>query len=580
MERNIEKLENLLKETRIADSKTLEVDQEFKNTLREKLYTHYLNNESKGGLLMKILKSLSFNPKVALLGVALVAVIAGVVLVTTSRKGSEEKEVLLAANLAVADGEVEIKKTSEDRWMNAALGDTLNEGDSIRTAAESRAVLELDNGDAVRLDASSEVKLESMDPGAVVMEQVSGETYCRVAKSEENTFTVKGDGVEAQALGTAYTFKQNKEEKQVVVSVYDSKVKVKTSSETLDVDELSKAVVNTSENKVEVSEMNEEEYKSEFAQWNKGKDKEGGFTCHEENGPVVTITSPADQAEVGSDAASIVVTGTVTDSESVLKKIIVNGTIYMSKDENGKGFDPSDGTFDVDVALNEGANEIKVKAYDIYWNASEEVTIIVTRKAAPEPTQSFYVSSATSPASGKILVKWVMSGYSAPNGFKVVASTDRVPVYPGDKFTYESNGSKREAYITGLSAGTYKVRVCIYNGSGACTMYTTNYKTVTVSGDVSGETSGVKSILLSGSGANINWSVVGYSANGFKVAWSKNSGPTYPTRPGDEYHYLSDPNARTDTITAFDGAGNYFVRVCEYLGGKCEVYSNEISVSL
>lgn len=574
-------IEKAFKKARITDSKTLVVDEEFKNSLRERLYQHYLDNEKKGGFIMKIIKSITLNRKVALLAsvvLVIIAVVAGVSVTKLGQKGEGgQKEVLIAANLAVADGDVEIRKEGEDRWSEGLQGDTLEQNDAIRTGAESRAVLELDNGDAVRLNSSSEVRLESLKPEAVVIEQISGESYCRIATSEQNTFTVKSQGVEAQALGTAYTFNSNNEEKQVVVHIFQSKVKMYVGEEEQEIPELKKVVVNTEEKTLDVQEMSEEEFKSEFASWNKQKDKESGFQCHEEEAPQVVISSPADGTST--EAESINVVGTVTDN-SALKKIIVNENIYTSKDENGKGFDPSDGTFDLDIALVEGANEIRVKAYDIFWNASEEVVITVTRTVPepPAPTNYFYVSSVSSPAAGKIYVKWVMSGYSAPSGFKVVAAQGKLPVYPGDKFTYMSDGSKREAYITGLSEGTYNVRVCIYNGSGACTMYTTNYKSVSVSGEVLGE---VSSISLSGTGPNITWSTVGYSAKGFKVVWSKNPGPTYPLRDeNDRYHYYSDPYRTTDTLDPFKGPGTYYARVCEYLGGKCGVYSNQISVAL
>lgn len=92
--------------------------------------------------------------------------------------------------------------------------------------------------------------------------------------------------------------------------------------------------------------------------------------------------------------------------------------------------------------------------------------------------------------------------------------------------------------------------------------------------------SAVSSISLSADGAAINWSVDGYSAQGFKVVWSKNSGPTYPLRTGDKYHYYTDPQKNSDVLEAFSGSGRYYVRVCEYLGGKCGLYSNQVEVSL
>jgi len=90
----------------------------------------------------------------------------------------------------------------------------------------------------------------------------------------------------------------------------------------------------------------------------------------------------------------------------------------------------------------------------------------------------------------------------------------------------------------------------------------------------------LESITLSGEGEEIKWSIEGESINGFKVIWSPNPNPTYPLREGDKYHYYSSPKHDEDTLTAFAGDGIYYVRVCEYLGGKCGTYSNEIKVNL
>ena len=90
----------------------------------------------------------------------------------------------------------------------------------------------------------------------------------------------------------------------------------------------------------------------------------------------------------------------------------------------------------------------------------------------------------------------------------------------------------------------------------------------------------VVSISLSLEDGELSWEAEGYSQYGFKVVWSKNANPEYPLREGDKYHYYSDPEADEDTLEAFDGEGTYYVRVCEYLGGKCGVYSNELQVYL
>ncbi len=173
-------------------------------------------------------------------------------------------------------------------------------------------------------------------------------------------------------------------------------------------------------------------------------------------------------------------------------------------------------------------------------------------------------------------------------GYKLVWSKNSNPTYPlrdGDKYAFYSNPETLTGYVTAFAGeGKYYVRVCEYLG-GKCGIYS-NQVTITLLGDtektVEKETTqAVTSITLTSLGeGKISWKVNGYSKSGFKVVWSQNPFPTYPTRDGDQYHYYSEANKTTDTVNNFNGEGKYYVRVCEYLGGKCGIYSNQIEVNL
>lgn len=91
----------------------------------------------------------------------------------------------------------------------------------------------------------------------------------------------------------------------------------------------------------------------------------------------------------------------------------------------------------------------------------------------------------------------------------------------------------------------------------------------------------VKSIVLSSSGGGkVSWKVSGYAEKGYEVVWSKNSKPTDPVRTGDKSVRIAEPDTTSATLDAFSGAGTYYVRVCEYSGDACGLYSNEITVNL
>ena len=233
---------------------------------------------------------------------------------------------------------------------------------------------------------------------------------------------------------------------------------------------------------------------------------------------------------------------------------------------------------------------------------------------------------------------WTTNGFSA-KGFKIVWSKNEGPTYPlrnGDKYVYLSSPNAEKTELRPFDGGgTYYVRVCEYLG-GKCGLYSNELKVtlgssnnipkdelactmeyapvcgekevqcIAVSCDPikrtysnkcvmgvdgakylysgkceTGTPSGqVRSIKLTGAGLRIKWEADNKPVKGYKVVWSKYPNPTYPTRSGDKYHYFSDPSKIDDVLTPFSGEGKYYIRVCEYLGGACGTYSNEIELDL
>ncbi len=94
------------------------------------------------------------------------------------------------------------------------------------------------------------------------------------------------------------------------------------------------------------------------------------------------------------------------------------------------------------------------------------------------------------------------------------------------------------------------------------------------------QTSTLSSISLSNNGNKVSWTTVGSSPQGYKLVWGKSPNPVYPTRDTEVAQYYSSSEGGWTHINAFKGPGTYYVRLCQYTGSSCDIYSNELSITL
>jgi|GEM_PF-738620 len=218
-----------------------------------------------------------------------------------------------------------------------------------------------------------------------------------------------------------------------------------------------------------------------------------------------------------------------------------------------------------------------IKNNDLAKIESRDVTEYNSESTSTTENNNGRIVLSGSSTGTKVNFTWTLKDMTSSMGFKVVMATHENPVYPGDEYHYLSDAAARSDSWTDLKAGTYYFRVCEYLG-GKCGIYSNPLKVV-ISANAAGENTGNGSITLtgslSGSKANLNWSLKDMTSSmGFKIVIASHENPVYP---GDDYHYLSDANIRTDSWTDLK-TGTYYFRVCEYLGGKCGVYSNNIKL--
>lgn len=286
------------------------------------------------------------------------------------------------------------------------------------------------------------------------------------------------------------------------------------------------------------------------------------------------------------------------DDEDVNVKVFESKVIIKKEQEN-------EVQLEEDREWNKEENQIKtldqkkLAENNFYeWSLNEEKLITPTPSPTSKPDPTPKPTSAPVPVSGLYLkasqtdsgiaFSWTVNGVDTPQGFKLVKNEGGNPVFPGDDYQYLTDPNTR-SYTWKITDGkTWHFRVCQYLG-GKCGVYSNDVKITAPSG--SGETkektsevvSQVESITLTASKASdekakLTWTVSGTVPNGFKVVWSKSSGPTYPTRDGDWAQWLSGDSREFD-IGALQPGNTYHFRVCEYLSGTCGVYSNEQSLS-
>ncbi len=510
----------------------------------------------------------------------------------------------LKGEMAYTEGNV-LYKTAASDWTKADKDLVLQQGYSIKVEGNGKAIANLDDGSAIRLNDNSAVTLTSMDASHVVITNDQGEVYSRVAKAQR-TFDVIANGITYRSLGTAYkTLCLDATDNTVITSgveVYESKVQILgvTDNNEIIVQQGEKYyVVNTDDpeqmQKIEV--LSKDDLQSdEFTMWNKTQDelvaqfKSQMGVLFDIKIPELTVISPATQDSVTSNA-TVNVSGITEDGI----KLTVNDVEIPN----------NAGAFDYVYNLVDGYNGIKLIAEDASGNKAvrnfrvkfENPNAEVTPTANPEQTAApTSVPNATAKPSGISLsgtkvsngvsFTWNVTGLDVSKGFKIVKSTGNNPVYPGNDYVYLTDANQRN-YTWQIKDGvTYKFRICQYNGNGACLVYSNQITVQAPTAPTATPSNPVTSISLSAnqSTKKVSWSAVGVSASGFKVVWSKTSGPTYSTRPTDQYQYHGSSSAViSDVLTAFDGYGTYYVRVCAYQNGsngECTPYSNQVTLTL
>ena len=395
----------------------------------------------------------------------------------------EKTETEFASAVTLVEGTVESSIDGET-WSAVSGGETIEVGNYVRTLADSRAVILLDDGSAIRLDASTRMQLTAADTSLSEVTLHSGQVYTRVVESEDRTFAVVTSHDRFEALGTAY--KTSTSDGTDAVEVYQSKVMV--DSDGTQVEEGNKYdTASRQKTSIDLDTLKDDD----FLQWNKQQDSQDddfkdllGVLNIDTNAE--DDTTDEDSSEDAPSASANIVLSATQHTEGVALNWTMNDAsapdgfkvVFDATDstpsykENSSHYVGGDVRTHV-VGLDDGRTYyFRVCIYRAAGGSCDTYSNTVSMKA-PLVEKEEIVSGEVELAISDNLITWEFGG-SAPHGFKVVLSSSPSPVYPANSIQYVGPETTK-ATLPEKPAGTYYVRVCKYTADAAINSGCMNY---------------------------------------------------------------------------------------------------------
>jgi hypothetical protein len=395
------------------------------------------------------------------------------------------------------EGEVEKRNGASAGWFSAVKSDVLKSGDEVRTLANSRAIITIEDGSVVRLNENTHIIFDGQNEN-IIIAMDKGFVYNNVAKDNNRVYTVKTGEYEVKALGTEFSVEGD--ELGVDVMVVESAVHVTDTNKNINTTVKEGNKVKVTGDTIKENAIVQEDLEDEFIVWSTEDEKDEDITkdvVKEEKKQKKEEND--DKKDEVNTKGSIVLSGEKSSSGvrlhwevngvntskgfKVVKSKEINPVYpgsdykylsdsgvrdYKWKMDNGKKYH-----FRVCAYLGDGkcgvySNDIEVRAPE---GDDED-----DDKEKSDGDYATGVSLKAEADGDEVKLKWEISGGNAPKGFKVVKSKEKNPKYPGDDYKYLSDGDKRKYTWENLKEGkTYHFRVCIYKG-GKCGAYSNDVK--------------------------------------------------------------------------------------------------------
>jgi hypothetical protein len=463
---------------------------------------------------MKWLHTLDEKQRILLLAsLTLVVIVIGVVLLRAGVRNDSDNvaqntrnpiDQNLRGEVIYTEGLVEYRLSESAGWRSATVGLSVEENMDVRVIGEGRAIVNLDDGSSIRVGDGAVLKLASLDPANILVEQTQGVVFHRVEPLDREYRVALGEQ-EIRSLGTAFQTFETEDVKGV--SVYESAVEVEKGEEKETVEEGKKWYFEHTEEerKEKAIDLTQKEIEEDdFVAWNKEVEKDEpaekkGFLEESSFGQVDMNVEVLEEGikvrfdqKGGNETGRFMVYAINATSgdrlEALLEGVGRQGEHVFALQDGQRyevsvcvynGFECVITSSQASVVAKEPASIVELKPVIkkepvTEKKVEEKVTSDkkVTEKKEvvkkePKSVGEGNVSLSSVTASGQDLkVSWSLAG-SAPQGYKVVYSkTSANPTYGVDESRYVGESGATSLTISWLPTGTYYVRVCRYTGDG------------------------------------------------------------------------------------------------------------------
>lgn len=218
------------------------------------------------------------------------------------------------------------------------------------------------------------------------------------------------------------------------------------------------------------------------------------------------------------------------------------------------------------------SNVVNMKGKEV----SEEIETEIETETETETTTTDGLSLSATAESDGVHLSWTIGELDVSGGFKLVKSTEKNPVFPGNDYKYLADHAKR-SYTWALTDGKlYHFRACQYDGEGTCLSYSNDVEIQAYEQPAS-EISLIMSAKAEDTGVGLWWTDVS-TMSGFKYYKVVRSETNADLRYPDD-SYIAAKSAGQESHRDYSAVKGtpYYYRICAV--GDIVVCSNVLQIT-